>query len=454
MPSGNPAEETKGSIKVTAYDCKHCDISVCEFSNFSCCAVIGETQNKIFSNEVIQLVTDETYVTMCFQQAYTFPEGIYAIIWAKAEGIGDSCGILKAEELGSCGLIAPHLYRFLVIFTQQTRHLWHHYHVCGFCGLCCSAGLLVVHNHIFTSEENEFLEHSPDFISAREGDSISIICSMKKSENEVGTYLRTSIQPTNIVYLSSQNTSFILPALADRTSYSNEGKNLRVTLRNIQENDSNIYLCSNFIKESNYVKLNGKTTMLVVRAKNNGVVEQSPLSHSVQQGQSLSITCSLKSSHEEEGIFLLKTHVKPERVLYVSRQNISTIFPAFANRLDYTKREKTLVIILHNLQKSDSDVYVCVGVFKNSAVLSLNGSGTMVLVNEMEQTWCSNNSWSFYGLITAVVLLISALVCCVFYHINIKKYFQKRKPNAVYEDMSYGSRRNTLVGTKTSGIKN
>ncbi|XP_064378593.1 uncharacterized protein LOC112985325 isoform X2 [Dromaius novaehollandiae] len=101
VPSGDPADWTKdsslSSTKVTAYDCTHCGISVCELSNFSCCVVIGETQNKMFSNEVIQLVTSETHITMCFQQADTFPKGIYAIIWVKDEGIGDSCGILKAE---------------------------------------------------------------------------------------------------------------------------------------------------------------------------------------------------------------------------------------------------------------------------------------------------------------------------------------------------------------------
>ncbi|XP_025959665.2 T-cell antigen CD7 [Dromaius novaehollandiae] len=299
-------------------------------------------------------------------------------------------------------------------------------------------------------EENEFLGHSPGFISAWEGDSISITCPMENSENEEGTYLRTSIRPTNVLYLSRQNTSFILPALADRINYSNKGKNLRIALHNVQKNDSDIYLCTKFIKKGNYIKLDGKRTMVVVRAKDNGVVEQSPPSLSVQQGQSISITCSLKSS-DEEGIFLLKTHMKPESVLYVSKQNTSTIFPAFANRLQYAKQEKTLVIILHNLQPIDSDVYMCVGVFNSSTFLSLNGSGTMVLVKdaEMEQTGCSNNSWDFYALIMVVVLLFSALVCCVFYHVDIKKYFQKRKLNAVYEDMSFSSRHNTLVRRNT-----
>ncbi|XP_068769599.1 T-cell antigen CD7 isoform X2 [Struthio camelus] len=489
--SGDSAEGTKGSsfssTKVTAYDCKHCGVSVCELSNFSCCTIIGETQDETFSNEVIQLVTNETHITMCFQQANTFSEQIYAIIWAKAGGIGDSCGILKAEaspenrgetvvseqkktcctaqvqlavpstplncyadkdkspQLGSpedgndVGYMSSSVSKQGTIGISTT-----------FVSLvACLVGLAycVLKNRTREGEENEFLEHSPDFIGAWEGDSVSIICSMKKSENEEGTYLRTRYN--NVVYLSRQNTSYILPALADRVNYSNEGKNLRITLHNVQQNDSNIYLCTTFIKNSHYVKLDGKRTVLVVRGKNNGIVEQSPHSLSVQQDQSISITCSLKSSHEEEGVFLLRTHMKAERVLYVSRQNISTIFPAFANRLEYSKQEKTLVITLHNLQKSDSDIYVCVAVFKNSSLLSLNASGTMVLVKEVEQTECSSNPWNFYGLITAVVLLLSALTCCIFYNVNIKKYFQKRKTNAVYEDMSYSSRRNTLVRTNT-----
>ncbi|NWX41112.1 CD7 protein, partial [Steatornis caripensis] len=143
--------------------------------------------------------------------------------------------------------------------------------------------------------------------------------------------------------------------------------------------------------------------------------------------------------------YLLKTHMQPERVLYVSSQNASTIFPAFANRLEYSKEEKKIVITLHNLQKSDSDIYVCAGVLKNASFLSVNRSGTMMLIKEVEQTDCSNSSWGIYSLIIVVMLLFSELICCILCRVNMKKYFQKRKTNAVYEDMSYSSRRNTLA---------
>ncbi|KFP41969.1 T-cell antigen CD7, partial [Chlamydotis macqueenii] len=141
--------------------------------------------------------------------------------------------------------------------------------------------------------------------------------------------------------------------------------------------------------------------------------------------------------------FLLKTHVQPERVLHVSSQNASTISPAFANRLEYSKEEKRIVITLHNLQKNDSGIYVCAGVVKNATFLSANRNGTMMLVKEVEED-CRNSSWGIYALTTVAVLLFAALVCCAFRCVNIKKYFMKKAPTTIYEDMSYSSIRKTL----------
>ncbi|NXF07389.1 CD7 protein, partial [Smithornis capensis] len=141
--------------------------------------------------------------------------------------------------------------------------------------------------------------------------------------------------------------------------------------------------------------------------------------------------------------YLLKTHVHPGIVLHVSNQNAARILPAFAHRLQYSKEGKQIVITLHNLQKNDSDNYVCAEELKNSTLLS--ASGTMVLVKGMQE--CKDSSWVIYSLFVAVALLFCALVCCTLYHVNIKKYFQRKKTNVVYEDMSYSSRRNTLVRT-------
>ncbi|XP_066836166.1 T-cell antigen CD7 isoform X2 [Anser cygnoides] len=185
--------------------------------------------------------------------------------------------------------------------------------------------------------------------------------------------------------------------------------------------------------------------LLFVPGQSAGIVEQLPRIVDIQQGQSISITCALNSSYEDEEICLLKIHMQPEGVLCVSSQKALEIFPAFANRLEYSKQEKKLVITLHNLQQSDSDVYVCATVLKNSSLFSVSQRGTMVLVKGGEETAFHNSSWAYYGLIIMAVLLFSVLTCYALYFVQTKKYFQKRKTNTVYEDMSYGSRRNTFI---------
>lgn len=100
MPSNNPVEGAQVSsfskTYVTVYHCKDCESHICKSSNYEDFVKIGETQNDTFSNEIIQLVTTETQILMCFQQENTSPGGIYAIVWEKAEGMGDSCGILNS----------------------------------------------------------------------------------------------------------------------------------------------------------------------------------------------------------------------------------------------------------------------------------------------------------------------------------------------------------------------
>ncbi|NWV91729.1 CD7 protein, partial [Machaerirhynchus nigripectus] len=140
--------------------------------------------------------------------------------------------------------------------------------------------------------------------------------------------------------------------------------------------------------------------------------------------------------------FLLRTHVQPGTVLHVSNLNMSRVAPAFESRLHYSREGNRMVITLHDLQEKDSDNYVCVEEVTDSPLLS--ASGTMVLVKEVEQA-CKKSSWDLNTLIVVVALLFCALVCCTLYRVGVKKYFQKKKPSEVYEDMSYNSRRSTLV---------
>ncbi|NXH83036.1 CD7 protein, partial [Edolisoma coerulescens] len=144
--------------------------------------------------------------------------------------------------------------------------------------------------------------------------------------------------------------------------------------------------------------------------------------------------------------YLLRTHVQPGTVLYVSKLNESSVSPAFKSRLEYSREGNRLVITLQDLQEKDSDNYVCAEDVNNSPLLS--ASGTMVLVKGTTLLLaCKKSSWGLHAVIVVAALLFWALVCCTLYRVDVKKYFQKKKPNEVYEDMSYNSRRSMLVRT-------
>lgn len=103
MPGANHAEGAGGSADiettVTVYYCKECGREKCPPPNYSDFKIIGKTENEIFSNEIIQLVTNETHITMCFN---LYCDGAYAIFWEKDSGIGEPCSILKFGGKLSC----------------------------------------------------------------------------------------------------------------------------------------------------------------------------------------------------------------------------------------------------------------------------------------------------------------------------------------------------------------
>ncbi|NXK87396.1 CD7 protein, partial [Formicarius rufipectus] len=146
--------------------------------------------------------------------------------------------------------------------------------------------------------------------------------------------------------------------------------------------------------------------------------------------------------------YLLRTQVRPGVVLQLSNKDAPKLSPDFADRLHHSQQGQQLVITLHSLQENDTDNYVCGEKVKMASdTRLLSASGTMVLVKGTFPQACSDSSWVIYSLAIVVALLFCALVCCTLYRVNIKKYFQKKPPNIVYEDMSYCSRRNTLVRT-------
>ncbi|XP_071429446.1 T-cell antigen CD7 isoform X2 [Pithys albifrons albifrons] len=501
MPCAPPAERThdpsSGKTNVTVYHCRDCPVSICEKHSSEGFAKIAKTQNTTFSNGTIQLVIRENRIRMCFQQADTFPEGIYRIVWEKTRGVGDSCGnpsstAFSDNERGNISTTENKICCEAKTMTSEsdstlncsteksdaeptnpvtdipctgipgtTKGVLGERENTGiilalglFLVLCATMAMCYYHKQHQHHQGGEN-EQSPDVISVWEGDSISITCSIRDSGNHVGMLLKHSGR-YNVVYSTRDGPSNISPAFVDRAKCSREGRNYRITLHNVQESDSHVYMCTEYVKTDDDQKfLDVKRTIVVVKAKSGEALEQSPLYASPQQGQSVSIACGMHSSEAGEGIYLLKTHVQPEEVLQLLSQSAARISPAFAGRLNYSKEGKQMVITLHNLQKNDTDNYVCAEQVTTKNTRLLSARGTMVLVKDAEgqqaysQQACSAGSWAIYSLSILVALLFCALVCCTLYHVNIKKYFQKKTLNVVYEDMSYSSRRNTLVRTNT-----
>lgn len=89
---------SSGKTTVTVYHCKDCKRSACELRAKSSKEFkkIAETQNKASSDEKIKLVTNETHITVCFEQANSYTEGIYRVVWEKAGEAGRPCGILNS----------------------------------------------------------------------------------------------------------------------------------------------------------------------------------------------------------------------------------------------------------------------------------------------------------------------------------------------------------------------
>ncbi|XP_040386067.1 uncharacterized protein LOC121056804 isoform X1 [Cygnus olor] len=98
-----PAEGTNGSTKpnVTVYRCKDCDSKICQLSSYESFEKIGETQNGTLSNDIIQLVNNETHIIMCFQQEIKYLNEVYVIVLDKDCGIGESCGNVELGENGA-----------------------------------------------------------------------------------------------------------------------------------------------------------------------------------------------------------------------------------------------------------------------------------------------------------------------------------------------------------------
>ncbi|XP_030915837.1 uncharacterized protein LOC115948281 [Geospiza fortis] len=103
MSAAGPARWTRGSTTMTLYHCKDCESCKCkdriiDFNNFTKIAEIQNKKNTIPGVKV-ELMTNESHITVCFEQANSCPEEIYGVL-DETEPPKSWCGILNSRENG------------------------------------------------------------------------------------------------------------------------------------------------------------------------------------------------------------------------------------------------------------------------------------------------------------------------------------------------------------------
>ncbi|XP_066473782.1 uncharacterized protein [Tiliqua scincoides] len=168
-----------------------------------------------------------------------------------------------------------------------------------------------------------------------------------------------------------------------------------------------------------------------------------------EEGESVNITCQFLSSNID-GLYLKRTLLKPIEVLYATKHGEQlTLKSAYINRTKYFELQDRAIIMLQQVQKDDSDVYVCEHIDKDFKEMKTRGVILAVRdksVMKLEQ--CSSSPQMLVVIILAL-LLACALGYFILFHMDVKKYCRKGKrmeiQTIIYEDMNGCKHNNSHV---------
>lgn len=168
-----------------------------------------------------------------------------------------------------------------------------------------------------------------------------------------------------------------------------------------------------------------------------------------EEGESVNITCQFLSNIK--GLYLKRTVLKRMEVLYATDGGKKlTLHPAYKNRTEYFELQHRAIIMVQQVQKNDSDVYMCQYIDKG--INEMNTSDVILAVREKSvmtlEKW-SSYSWMMYVIIILTLILVCALGCFILHCADVKKYCWKGKrreiQTIVYEDMNCLKYNNNLM---------
>ncbi|XP_029453450.1 uncharacterized protein LOC115089521 [Rhinatrema bivittatum] len=185
-------------------------------------------------------------------------------------------------------------------------------------------------------------------------------------------------------------------------------------------------------------------------------INQSPNEIFVGEGGSVRISCSFTVAGDPVGVYLKRRCSK--KIAYF-QSNGNTFMER--NHTELSGNVRNFTITLHQLQRNETDWYLCEGAIRNPSISQMWGTGTLVIVladavcddplsakSATEMTHSS--TWQLYLLIAfgiIILVLMFGLVILAARQMDLKECFKPKKKssqNLVYEDMSYSLRRNTM----------
>ncbi|XP_030062326.1 T-cell antigen CD7 [Microcaecilia unicolor] len=279
------------------------------------------------------------------------------------------------------------------------------------------------------------INQSPNKIIVQKGGSVQITCSFTFEGRPVGVYLRRRLTESIIYIQNNGDKRFD----RNHTEVSGIVNNFTVTLHQLQENDSDLYLCDGSIYTSVVQRIQGRGTLVIVTESKGAEINQSPNKIIVQKGGSVQITCSFTFEGRPVGVYLRRRLT--ESIIYI-QNNGDKRFDR--NHTEVSGIVNNFTVTLHQLQENDSDLYLCDGSIYTSVVQRIQGRGTLVIVTDFQQEWKS------YLLIMLGVIILFLIGFLIFHaeslRMDVKHCYKPKKKtnqNLVYEDMSYSLKRNT-----------